>query len=88
MSLVRDRAGDFMFVPKPMWIVRGSTGTTHGTPYDYDQRVPLILYGARVKPGRYATAASPADIAPTFAWFTRVTLDRATGRVLSEALKR
>lgn len=88
LSLVRDRAGDFMFVPKPMWIVRGSTGTTHGTPYDYDQRVPLILYGARVKAGRYATAASPADIAPTFAWFTRVTLDRATGRVLSEALKR
>jgi predicted AlkP superfamily pyrophosphatase or phosphodiesterase len=88
MSLVRDRAGDFMFVPKPMWIVRGSTGTTHGAPHDYDQRVPLILYGARVKPGRYASAASPADIAPTFAWFTRVKLDRATGRVLSEALKR
>jgi predicted AlkP superfamily pyrophosphatase or phosphodiesterase len=88
LSLVRDRAGDLMFVPKPMWIVRGSTGTTHGTPYEYDQRVPLILYGARVKPGRYASAASPADIAPTFAWFTRVNLDRATGRVLTEALKR
>ena len=88
LSLVRDRAGDFMFVPKPMWIVRGSTGTTHGTPYDYDQRVPLILYGARVKPGRYTSAASPADIAPTLAWYTRVTLDRASGRVLSEALKR
>jgi predicted AlkP superfamily pyrophosphatase or phosphodiesterase len=88
LSLVRDRAGDFMFVPKSMWIVRSTSGTTHGTPYEYDQRVPLILYGARVKPGRYASTASPADIAPTFAWFTRVTLDRATGRVLSEALKK
>lgn len=88
LSLVRDRAGDFMYVPKPMWIVRGSTGTTHGTPYEYDQRVPLILYGARVKPGRYTSVSSPADVAPTFAWYTRVTLDRATGRVLSEALKR
>ena len=63
LSVVRDRAGDFMFLPKPMWIVRASTGTTHGTPYDYDQRVPLILYGARVKPGRYASAASPAGSA-------------------------
>jgi predicted AlkP superfamily pyrophosphatase or phosphodiesterase len=88
LSLIRDRAGDFMFVPKPFWIVRGNTGTTHGTSHDYDQRVPLILYGARVKPGRYSTAATPADIAPTFAWFTGVSLDRATGRVLAEGLKR
>jgi hypothetical protein len=41
-----------------------------------------------VKPGRYTTATSPADIAPTFAWLTNVKLERATGRVLTEAVKR
>ena len=88
LSLVRERAGDFIFVPKPMWIVRSTSGTTHGTPNEYDQRVPLILYGAHVKPGRYAAPSTPADIAPTLAWFTNVKLERATGRVLTEALKR
>ena len=88
MSLVRDRAADLMFVPRPQWILRSGSGTTHGSPHEYDQRVPIILYGARVRPGRYTAAASPADIAPTFAWLTGVKLERASGRVLAEALNR
>ena len=41
-------------------------GTNHGTPYAYDQHVPLIVLGAGA-PGVYAQAVSTVDIAPTIA---------------------
>lgn len=42
-------------------------GTGHGSPYDYDRRVPFILMGQRVLPGRAAARVSTADLAPTLA---------------------
>ena len=47
------RSGDLEIVLEPYWI-RGATGTTHGTPYNYDAAIPLILMGPGVMPGRYA----------------------------------
>jgi predicted AlkP superfamily pyrophosphatase or phosphodiesterase len=88
LSYVPGRSGDFVILPKPNWITRGSTGSTHGTPYAYDAHVPVVLFGAGVRAGRYDAAASPADIAPTLAALTRIALPRATGRVLREALNR
>lgn len=78
------RSGDLMLVPRAYWITSGAIAT-HGTAYDYDARVPLIVYGANVKAGSYAAPSSPADIAPTFAHLAGVTLARADGRVLHEA---
>ena len=61
---------------------------THGTPYSYDTHVPLIIMGARVTPGSYAQAATPADIAPTLSALLGVQPpSNATGRVLVEAIK-
>jgi predicted AlkP superfamily pyrophosphatase or phosphodiesterase len=40
---------------------------THGTPHDYDSRVPIVFYGAPFKPGKYAAFARTVDIAPTLA---------------------
>ncbi len=41
-----DRCGDIWFLLKPGWYEGyAETGTTHGTPYAYDQRVPVIFYG-------------------------------------------
>jgi hypothetical protein len=39
----------------------------HGTPYDYDTHVPIVFYGAGVKPGRYPEFVRTVDIAPTLA---------------------
>jgi hypothetical protein len=50
--------------------------------------VPLVLFGAGVKRGRYASAATPADIAPTLAALVDISLPHATGRALREALAR
>lgn len=81
-----DRSPDLLLIPKTYWMA-SSTGTTHGTPNLYDQRVPVVLMGFGVKPGRYLTGATPADLAPTFAALTGITLPRADGRVLAEAIR-
>ncbi len=40
--------------------------TTHGTPYAFDVHVPVIIAAPDlIRPGVYADAVSPADIAPT-----------------------
>jgi predicted AlkP superfamily pyrophosphatase or phosphodiesterase len=81
-----DRSGDLVVVPKPYWLIGGSTGSSHGTGYDYDARVPLLLMGKGIARGEYASAASPADVAPTLAFLAGITLPRVDGRVLDEAL--
>ena len=86
LNYVPDRSPDLMMIPKPYWM-SAATGSTHGTPNVYDQRVPVILMGWGIKPGRYLTTATPADIAPTLALLAGITLPRAEGRVLGEAIR-
>ncbi len=81
-----DRSGDLIIAPAERWILSTST-TTHGTHYSYDQRVPVLLYGAGVKPGRYTNAASPADLVPSLAAVAGVEIAPTDGRVLKEALR-
>jgi hypothetical protein len=85
LSYVPGRSGDLVVIPRPYW-QNSKAGTTHGTAYAYDQRVPVVLSGARIRPGEYLVPSSPADIVATFAFLTDVTLPRADGRVLVEAL--
>jgi hypothetical protein len=82
-----------IIVPRPYWIwdysrpgrpTRG--GTSHGTPYYYDQSVPVILMGGGIRPGKYFGPATPADIAPTLAALCGITLATRDSHVLSEAL--
>jgi len=80
-----DRSGDLLVVPKENWIIAGA-GTTHGSAYPYDQRVPVILYGAGIRGGIHQDAATPADIAPTFASLIDVRVPSPDGRVLKSAL--
>jgi len=84
--IVPGRSGDFVLIPKPNWIIRVA-GTTHGTLNSYDQRVPVILFGNRIRAGRYDGAASPADLAPTFLQLVGAKLPRGQGRVLTEAIR-
>jgi Type I phosphodiesterase / nucleotide pyrophosphatase len=88
-----ERSGDLIILPKPNWIfvsddktIIPGNATTHGSGYPYDTRVPLILLGAGIKPGRYDAAVTPADIAPTLATLAGVPLPSATGKPLTAAL--
>ncbi len=94
-SFLKSRSGDLLIVPKPYWTWDYSTatrprqyGTTHGTPYNYDQRVPVLLMGFGIQPGQYFQPVTPADIAPTFAALCGITLSSGDGHILAEALKK
>src|SRR5262245_19277322 len=82
-----ERSGDLFVVTRPYWSIRDA-GAGHGSPYSYDTRVPILMMGASIEPGEYLAPATPADIAPTLAFLAGVTLPRAEGRVLTEALMR
>jgi len=89
------RSGDLFIVPKPYWLVDGtppgksrSYGTSHVSPYNYDQHVPVILMGFGIQPGQYFQPITPADIAPTFAALCGVTLASRDGHPLADALKK
>lgn len=86
LSYVPERGGDLVIAPKAGWMAT-SDATTHGSANPDDQRVPIVLFGAAFKSGRFAEAASPADIAPTLATLVGVSLPHAEGRVLREALR-
>ena len=87
------RSGDLFILPKPYWLMDGTPtgqarryGTGHGVPYYYDQRVPVLLMGWGIRPGEFSREVTPADIAPTLAALTGVTLAPRDGHVLYEAL--
>jgi len=95
LSYFAGRSGDLYILQKPYWLMDSSpesskrvTGTSHGTPYNYDQRVPVFFMGFGIEPGEYSEAVTPADIAPTLAALTGVTLATRDGRVLAEALRK
>lgn len=81
LSHYRGRSGDIILIPKRGWIA-SSAGTTHGTQYDYDQRVPVIFLGGPVGAGRFDDAVTPADIVPTLARLTGVSLSDTDGHAL------
>lgn len=92
-SFFPGRSGDLFIVPKPYWLMDGtpsgkmrSYGTGHGTPYNYDQHVPVLLMGYGIQPGEYHGEVTPADIAPTLASLCGITLAPRDGRVLAESL--
>jgi len=81
------RSGDLEIVLDPYWM-RQAAGTTHGSPYNYDAHIPLILMGARIKAGRYPGNVALNDLAPTLAALIEVDAPSgSSGRVLTEALQ-
>lgn len=63
--------------------------TTHGTPYAYDTHVPvLVCQPGVIRPGVYAEAVAPSDIAPTLSLLLGIEFPSACdGKPLLSALK-
>lgn len=80
------RAGDLFVIQEPYYLFSSATsGTSHGTPFDYDTHVPVIFLGAGLKPGHYFQKIAVNDIAPTLAAIAGVaTPSGSMGRVLQE----
>jgi predicted AlkP superfamily pyrophosphatase or phosphodiesterase len=81
------RSADVLVLAEPYYIYE-KEGTSHGTAFNYDTHVPLVLMGPWIKPGRYHRRAAVNDIAPTLATLLEVEVPAgAAGRVLDEALR-
>jgi hypothetical protein len=59
------RGPDVALRPEPWLLFEFAEGTSHGSPYPYDRRVPLVFLGGRVAPQQRFDAASPTDAVPT-----------------------
>jgi arylsulfatase A-like enzyme len=83
------RSGNLYYVLEPYWVAdAGTTGADHGSPWRYDQEVPLLWFGRGVIPGAHQGAADIADIAPTLsALLGLASPGGAAGRVLPGLLR-
>jgi hypothetical protein len=80
------RASDVFIVSEPYWLFEAS-GTSHGTPYNYDAHVPVVFLGPGIKAGRYNMRIAVNDIATTLATMLDVEPPSgSSGRVLTEML--
>ncbi|HEU4525989.1 MAG TPA: alkaline phosphatase family protein, partial [Gemmatimonadales bacterium] len=89
LSFYPGRSGNLYYHMEPYILVDDEpTGTGHGTPWAYDQQVPVLFYGSRIIPGVRRTPAAVADIAPTLSALLGLTAPGgAQGRVLAEVLR-
>ncbi len=78
------RSGDLFVLLDPYWMF-SSSGTTHGTPFNYDTHVPVIFMGPGIRPGLYNGNISVTDIAPTLSTLLGIEMPSgADGRALAE----
>ena len=87
LSYFPGRSGDLLVLVKENWVMT-ATGTNHGTLYEYDRRVPVILYGAGISAGVREEAAMPLDLAVTVASMIGVKLPSPDGQILTGALSK
>ncbi|MBC7367753.1 MAG: alkaline phosphatase family protein [Undibacterium sp.] len=59
------RGRDVLLVLKPYHFLARATGSTHGSPNDYDTHVPLLWFGAGVPKSIRTESVGVEDIAPT-----------------------
>jgi len=88
-AFYRPRAPHLNVLLKPgIYVNAAAGGTGHGSAYDDDRHVPIVFMGRTIKPGRYAEASGPEDIAPTLAHMLGLELPREqNARLLVEMLR-
>ena len=80
------RSGDLVILQEPYYLFE-ATGTSHGTPYDYDNHIPVIFFGPGIKAGAYWQKIAMNDIAPTLSALLGIEAPSGSiGRVLTEML--
>jgi hypothetical protein len=86
-----ERSGDFIVLLKPRVtpIAKPDRGyvATHGSPWDYDRRVPILFWRKGLRGYEQPLAVETVDILPTLAPFAGVTIPRGSidGRCLDLA---
>lgn len=71
LSFSRTRSADVALTVKPFHIIGkqadAEEGSSHGSPYEYDTRVPLVFWGGGIPAGVHREPVDMRDLAPTLA---------------------
>ncbi|HWR54685.1 MAG TPA: alkaline phosphatase family protein [Bryobacteraceae bacterium] len=82
------RSADVFVILNPYWVQSTGHGADHGSPFNYDAHVPIVLMGPGIRPGVYENRAAENDIAPTLASILGLEPPGGSvGRVLLEAIE-
>lgn len=82
------RSGDVIYIYDPSVLSYGRTGSSHGTSFNYDTHVPLLLFGKGVKHGSTLKRTVITDIAPTMSALLGISFPNgATGQPLDFVLE-
>jgi len=84
-SYYPSRSGDVYLLLKPYSIPSGSPAT-HGTPYNYDRHVPLLVYGPGIRGGVRDESITPQVIASIFAKALNIRLPKDAAFPVPETL--
>ena len=87
------RCGDIIYTLKPGYFEATGTyagkGTTHGSGWNYDTHVPVLLFGQGIAHGEVVRRTAVADIVPTICMIVGCALpDAAVGEPVHEVLAR
>lgn len=69
------RSGDVYIQLKPGWLISSSrTGTSHGSPFNYDTHVPMLMYGWGIPQGGTFKKTAVTQLAPTISGLLQIPL--------------
>jgi len=81
--------GDVMAFEAPGFYFGGGTGTGHGSAWDYDSHVPILMRGPGINRGKFSNRVHTADIASTLCQLLGIEYPTGNvGRPLVDALKK
>jgi hypothetical protein len=87
-SYYRERSPDFFVQLEENHLSSSGTGTSHGSPYHYDTKAPLIFWTPETEPARIDARVAPVDIAPTLASYLGLPIPGSVeGKDLTRFLK-
>ena len=81
-------SGELILIEEPNWIDYSKTGSTHGSPYNYDTHVPLIFYGTQIRAQKVNESVYVKDIAPTICTILSLSFPNlTTGKAIEKVCK-
>ncbi|MBS1651224.1 MAG: alkaline phosphatase family protein [Bacteroidetes bacterium] len=81
-------SGSIVYLYEPAWMSFPEKGATHGSAYNYDTHVPIILYGNGIKKGQSTTYSTITQIAPTICNLIQINAPNGcTASPLNKAIK-
>ncbi|MEP6785797.1 MAG: alkaline phosphatase family protein [Sphingomonadales bacterium] len=82
-SYYRGRSGDLIILLKPRIMpitlsqAEGGSVATHGSPWDYDRRVPMLFWRKGLSPFEQPNSVETVDIMPTLAGLIGLTISKS-----------